>query len=224
MKRIPLPNPDDFDEPFFFFTNDKNSQILYVSPSIEKVLGYQPHELIGRRYTEFIDSDLPLNQSINEFRDRRFASGEVDQQQQMRVVLNRQGETRVLRVHTYGNTDDHGTVTINHGIAEDVTEAYQKRLKFEAKLTELRQCDSLLSKRERQVLEAVLRGCLNKTIAKELSITERAIERIRVRLKSKFNAESSAELIAKSTELRLLSEIDESEPYSILNPKNGLAQ
>ena len=207
MIQSSLPRPDAFDEPFFFFSNDENSEILYVSPSIEKILGYQPSDLIGRRYTEFFDQTLPLNETIGECRTRRFESGDADIHHQLRVVQSRDGETKILKIQTYGNKNPNGQVVTNHGIAEDITESYLAKERLHQRWAELRKSDRLLSARERQVLKYVVEGRLNKSIARELSITERAVERIRARLKEKFKTESSAELVAKATELRLMHEM-----------------
>jgi two-component system response regulator FixJ len=52
-----------------------------------------------------------------------------------------------------------------------------------------------LSMRERQVLEALVRGAANKEIARELGISPRTIEIYRAKVMTKMGAESFAELI-----------------------------
>lgn len=36
----------------------KDLSILYATPSSERVLGYSPTELVGRRLTDFLDEDF----------------------------------------------------------------------------------------------------------------------------------------------------------------------
>lgn len=62
-----------------------------------------------------------------------------------------------------------------------------------------------LTSREREVLDSLLSGKLNKQIAQELDVSERTIEVDRARILKKFNATNAAELAVKATELRLLS-------------------
>ena len=54
---------------------------------------------------------------------------------------------------------------------------------------------ALLSKRERQVLEQVLRGRLNKQIAFDLNIAEKTVKVHRGRVMEKMEAGSIAELV-----------------------------
>jgi FixJ family two-component response regulator len=63
-----------------------------------------------------------------------------------------------------------------------------------ARLCELRAPFDTLTPREREVLEHVLTGQLNKQIADDLGIDERSVKRHRTNLMSKLNVESVAEL------------------------------
>jgi len=58
-------------------------------------------------------------------------------------------------------------------------------------------CDAMktLTPREREVLNGVVSGLLNKEIASELGITERTVKAHRGRAMGKMGAKSSAELI-----------------------------
>lgn len=59
---------------------------------------------------------------------------------------------------------------------------------------------ALLNERERQVLEGVLRGLLNKQIADELGIAERTVKHHRTTLTQKLGVHSTAELALLATE------------------------
>lgn len=110
-------------------------------------------------------------------------------------------------MQTFGRLNEAGKIFSSHGIANDVTECYLARQAISRRLKALLAADAVLSERERRVLNRVVEGVPNKAIAKELSLTKRAIEQIRARLLVKFAAHSSAELVRKSTELMVLSDL-----------------
>lgn len=199
------PDLESFTAPYFFFSNNQDSEILFVSKSIEDVLGYRAKDVVGRKYTEFLDPNSPLNSDISEFKRRRF-SGD-GHHEHLRVVESRDGKLKVLKVQTYGGKDEEGNVVANYGLVQDVTEIYFAEDELHQKLEHLRKIDESLSVREREVLERVLAGNLNKSIAKQFSITERAVERTRARLMSKFESETTAEMVSKATELRMLKSV-----------------
>ncbi|WP_019916425.1 response regulator transcription factor [Methyloversatilis discipulorum] len=63
-----------------------------------------------------------------------------------------------------------------------------------------------LTAREREVLDRVLRGLSNAGIAGELGISAKTVEQHRARVMDKMRAASLAELVARVTEWRVLSE------------------
>lgn len=64
-----------------------------------------------------------------------------------------------------------------------------------------------LTERERAVLEAITRGELNKSIARELDVSVRTIEGDRSRIVEKFGASTTGEVVSKYSEHRLLAEL-----------------
>lgn len=199
------PDVESFASPYFFFANNPDQQVLYVSPSVQEILGYAPSDLIGRKYTDFLASNDRLNQDIPEMHRRRYQG---DQHHfALRVVANSAGQTRVLKVQTCGQVDIDGQVVASHGIAEDVTGEYMKHTAASERLDELHAIEDQLSERERTVLQLVIDGRPNKSIAKQISITERAVEMVRARLVKKFAVESTAQLVSRATELRTLRQL-----------------
>lgn len=199
-----LPDLEKFGSPYIFFSNDENADLLYVSDSVEEVLGFPREQAIGRKYTEFL-AGSKLNSDVAELRERRFAGDESHES--LRAVMDRNREIRVLKVKTFGEVDEVGNVVANHGIAEDVTSAYQKQQGLRRRLGELEEIIQKLSERERVVLALVMAGRLNKIIARELEITIRGVERVRSRLMTKFKAETSAHLVSMASEWKVLSQV-----------------
>jgi two-component system response regulator FixJ len=67
--------------------------------------------------------------------------------------------------------------------------------KVEAEKSEIRQRLGTLSERERQVLEGLVSGSPNKTIAFDLGISPRTVEIYRANLMTKMNARTLSDLV-----------------------------
>ena len=78
---------------------------------------------------------------------------------------------------------------------------------------ELARISEAISNRERDVLERVMSGKLNKSIAKELSVSQRTVESARSRLMRKFGANTSAEMVRIATELEMLNLVAKNARY-----------
>ena len=64
-----------------------------------------------------------------------------------------------------------------------------------------------LTEREQLVMKLVVDGRLNKTIARELQMTERTVERVRAVVLDKVGADSAVQMASLLTEHRLLGEL-----------------
>ncbi len=73
------------------------------------------------------------------------------------------------------------------------------------RLNELRRREQTLTDREREVLEQIVLGRLNKSIAKMLTLSQRTIENERSVIMKKFQVGTAPELAAIYTEYRMLS-------------------
>ena len=78
-----------------------------------------------------------------------------------------------------------------------------------------------LTPREREVLNGVVSGLLNKEIASELGITERTVKAHRGRAMVKMGAKSSAELIKVLLTIQLNGKEQKATVQSMMSPENA---
>lgn len=108
---------------------------------------------------------------------------------------------------------EYGAVTLLEKPCEDkaLVDAIERAITFDReqqrlkdRLQQLQSSEQVLVEREREVLNRVIDGRLNKKIARELNVSERTVENVRSRVMQKFDADNATELAAKYTELQLL--------------------
>ncbi len=91
---------------------------------------------------------------------------------------------------------------------QQAIERDRERRREQGQLEALRLRYLSLTARERQVMELVVRGMLNKQIAAEIGITESTVKLHRGKIMHKMRAESVAELIRMAQKLRISRETD----------------
>ena len=197
-----VPNPDQFQSPSFFFSNDENMNLTFVSPSVQSILGYDAEAHIGQSCSDFLVENHPLNADVDEYQARRFDGD--GRHAYMRVVRDAAGNTKYLAVQTQGYKDEHGRVIRNHGVATDVTQFFSWYEPAVERLRSLQAVDDQLTDREREVLELILAGRLNKSIARQMDISVRTVENIRARLMNKFGVDHVAQVASMANELKTL--------------------
>ncbi|MEZ6093858.1 MAG: LuxR C-terminal-related transcriptional regulator [Pirellulaceae bacterium] len=169
--------------------------------------------MLGQKYTDFLKIDSTTNRELALFRSLRFQNPRP--QEHLCEITTRDGDIKFLRVQTYGATNRDGDVVLNHGLAQDITGTFKGAGGVFARMNQLKAVEATLTERERNVFDQVINGRLNKAIARQLTISERGVERIRSRLMAKFEVESSAQLVVKGTELRLFNELIDSTEFHL---------
>ena len=202
LQAVIRPDLDAFQAPYFFLSTDMDRRLLYVSPSVEAVLGFPPEGLVGKVYDDFIDVENPLYDSVASPEDFAIAKAKAAYGETLHAVKDANQESVVLRIASYTEYSDSETRRDPvgfHCLAQDVTSVYRVDQMLQSHFMVLGDETVQISEREQEVLNFLLAGRMNKSIAKELDITERGVERIRARLMSKFKARSAAELARKAT-------------------------
>ena len=200
---LDLPRPTDFVAPYFFFANRGASEVTYVSPSVEKVLGYDPNDIPGESYDQFLWSGDPLNSDIEECQLTDLSDGQSIHA--LRSVRNSEGQRRILSVHTVGVAEfKGGPVVRRHNIARDVTESVENHTRLTRRLQSLEHAVHQMSRQERDVADRILQGKMNRDIARELEVSDRTVERRRAAIMKHFNATTTPELVSKLVERDML--------------------
>jgi len=111
---------------YFYFTHDKSGQISYVSPSVEKILGYTADEF-QNFFREYV-TDNPINKQAAELIERTFR-GEQQEAFEMEI-RNRTGEALRFEVIVVPVKDEKGRIIALEGMAHDITERKREEEKF----------------------------------------------------------------------------------------------
>ncbi|XZE32767.1 LuxR C-terminal-related transcriptional regulator [Pirellulaceae bacterium SH501] len=186
-------------EDVLFFSQDNNGRITFLNEACESVLGVPREVLLERSFSEFLTAS-PSNDS---FRLTNWISSTeyVPTKQQCELEFEAgkpvQVECWVVPVFHHGIMV--GTTGIlrnlSHSSAVDLTADEQKRLLERA---------ASLTPVERQVVELVVEGQMNKRIAAQLGVALRTIESRRSRAMSKLGVNSLSQLVQHWIQIRRL--------------------
>jgi DNA-binding CsgD family transcriptional regulator len=108
--------------------------------------------------------------------------------------------------HTYPLRDPSGCISGVIGKIKNISESAQSSKGRHHKIIEIsnfKKLLSMLTEREREVMELVAEGCPNKVIGTKLGISPRTVEIHRGRLMTKLQVTSTAELVRYLTKLEI---------------------
>ena len=108
-------------EGYFFYSHDLQGRFTYISPSIEKTLGYTVPEMMIDYST--ILTDNPINLEVKKFTDLCMQG--KPQPSYLAEVVHKDNSKRWLKVSEVPIIDKGGIVVAVEGIAHDITERLQ---------------------------------------------------------------------------------------------------
>ena len=123
---------------YFFYTQDINGQFTYLSPSIERLLGYKPDEFLTH-YSRYLTKH-PANQNVI-YHTEQSVKG-IEQPPYELEIVAKNGSLHWLEVKENPVFDQQGKVWKIEGIAHDITErkrAEEKLKKNEKQLAQAQQ-------------------------------------------------------------------------------------
>jgi len=106
---------------YVIYSHDAKGLITYASPSVKKVLGYAPEEIIGRYSQEFHKDPDSGREAINRFTSAAGAGKLV--YKHTGQYKHRDGSTRVLEIEERPVFAADGSLAGMEGIAQDVTDS-----------------------------------------------------------------------------------------------------
>ncbi len=170
-----------------FYSMDREGRFVYLSKSAQKVLTHNPSDWLGRSFREAL-TDAPCNENICSACPSDPISTEIECR--TCEIIDNVGNR--LRLKVWATPILHAGVSIGKtGLIQRFTEAEV----IDSKLIDLIAKSRLLSVPEKQVIDMVYEGKLNKSIAKELAISMRTVEGRRSKSMKKLGVKSFSELI-----------------------------
>jgi PAS domain S-box-containing protein len=121
-------------EQVFFFSHDLEGRWSYLSPSIEKVLGYTPAELLGTAYSEIIATGTERDEIDR--RTRATLEGKDPSSTYSATVLHKDGRPVVLEVVESSTRRDGGILGV-HGFARDISDRALAEAELQVQKTHL---------------------------------------------------------------------------------------
>ncbi|WP_247234491.1 LuxR C-terminal-related transcriptional regulator [Telluribacter sp. SYSU D00476] len=202
---------------YFYIFNYTNSKIEFVSSTISSLMGYK-HDIVDTQFLLDIihPEDLPhimnIEYTINDFFNRLSADKvpKYKVRYDYRIRKSSGQYIRILQQTIPIQTDDQGAVLrvlcihtdISH--LKDSSKPVLSFIGLEGEPSFINQditsvflpSREILSKREKQVLLAMIGGSQSKDIATQLNISKETVDRHRKNMLIKTGARSTAELVA----------------------------
>jgi PAS domain S-box-containing protein len=104
---------------YLFFATQPDGTVTYVSPSVHKILGYAPSDVIGRNWREFLDDQDPAFPELERLERERYAG--IETTPYLAPIPRIDGEIRLLEFRDVPLFDSEGRLIANEGIGRDIT-------------------------------------------------------------------------------------------------------
>ena len=150
-------------EEYVFYSINETGHVTYVSPSVEKVLGYSVDEALGMYALDLTPMDSEINQKIPEFVEKTLAGEHLPSY--LNEVRCKDGRNLLMETRDTPILDSAGKVIGLYGVARDVTEreAAAAELRREKERAEKAVAD--LKRTQAELVEAEKRASLGQLTA-----------------------------------------------------------
>ena len=128
-------------EQAFFFEHDADHVLTYVSPSIRNVLGYEPVEVVGRRYDELMTGDSS-NEAVAGFTDSALREG-ARGPCYTAIAVHKSGHHVWIEINEAPATNQRGEAVMQ-GFCRDVTARHLAEEKLRVSDEIVRAVDSIV--------------------------------------------------------------------------------
>ena len=109
---------ESLENEYFFYSHTLDGKYLYISPSVEKVLGYTVEEAFGGLVKYMTDGDI--NKNTLEIL-KRSASGEKQKTFEFELYTKKR-EIKIIEITEFPVSDEKGNLVSVEGVAHDITE------------------------------------------------------------------------------------------------------
>ena len=141
---------ESLENEYFFYSHNLNGEYLYMSPSVEKVLGYTVEEAREGLVKHMTDSEA--NRKTIETL-KKSATGEKQKTFEFELYT-KAGEIKVIEITESPDFDENGNVVSVEGVAHDITVRKASELTIKRQNDELRKQDEELKKSLEKLTES----------------------------------------------------------------------
>lgn len=117
---------ESIQDEYFLYRHDTDGYFHYVSPSIEKILGYTQGEFLNHYSTYLPDTDV--NRLVDDYTQRTLAGNKSNYEVE---ILSKNGDLHTLAVTEMPCYDAQDTIIGVEGIAHDITDLKASQLELE---------------------------------------------------------------------------------------------
>ncbi len=156
---------------YFFYSHNLDGKYLYISPSVEKVLGYTVEEAFDGLVKHITDSEL--NKKTLETL-KKSASGEKQKTFELELYTKKRS-VKVMEITESPVYDSNGKLFTIEGIAHDITKRKKQQELIKKQNKELKQQDDELRK---NLDELIATNKVNEALKKEVSASQKLLLKI----------------------------------------------